>query len=390
VRATQIDDLESVHAMRFIVPTAATAFFAALALTWVVGKAARAWGVLDHPDGVRKLQRSPIPLLGGVAVFGAWILGMMIGGLYAAQSMPTTDVATQSILAAGGFGPSLLLAAGVVLFMGIVDDVVNLRPRWKLLGQIVAASILAAGGLMVRRLWLFGHTADLGWLGFLFSVVWLVGSMNSINMLDGLDGLASTLGLVLGLTLTWMACLSGDASLGTVSLALAGALAGFLLFNFPPASIYLGDSGSMLIGLLIGAVAIKGSFKGPATAALMAPVAVLALPIVDGLEAVIRRRLKGRAISSADRGHIHHCLQRFGWSTRQILLGIGALCAATGSAVLLSLYLRNEPIALAATLAVALGCGAAKVLGNREYLELFARPGARSLKTPEDQRRTAA
>jgi UDP-GlcNAc:undecaprenyl-phosphate GlcNAc-1-phosphate transferase len=223
-----------------------------------------------------------------------------------------------------------------------------------------------------------------------FSVVWLVGSMNSINMLDGLDGLASTLGMVIGLTLTWMACLSGDPSLGLVSLALVGALAGFLLFNFPPASIYLGDSGSALIGLVIGAVAIKGSFKGPATAALVAPVAVLALPIVDGFEAVIRRRLNGRAISSADRGHIHHCLQRFGWSTRQILAGIGALCAATGSAVLFSLYYRKEPIALAATFAVAISCSAAKLLGNREYRELLDRPRARSQRESEGEQRTAA
>jgi UDP-GlcNAc:undecaprenyl-phosphate GlcNAc-1-phosphate transferase len=379
--------------MHFIVPTVASAFFAAVALTWIVRKSARALGVLDHPDGVRKLQRAPIPLLGGVGVFGAWIIGLVFGCFSlgeASASENATAAAFGRLVFAGGFGPTLFLAVGVVLLTGILDDVVSLRPRWKLVGQVVAASLLAADGLIVKRLWLFGFTVDLGWLGFVFSVVWLVGSMNSVNMLDGLDGLATTLGVVISLTLTWMALLSGDPSLALVSLALTGALAGFLLFNFPPASIYLGDSGSTLMGLLIGAVAIKGSFKGPATAALVAPVAVLALPIVDGLEAVIRRRLNGRAISEADRGHIHHCLQQFGWTTRQILLGIGALCALTGSAVLLSLYFRNEPIALAATLAVALACGAAKVLGNREYRTLLGRSGIPPLRTSEDPRRTAA
>jgi UDP-GlcNAc:undecaprenyl-phosphate GlcNAc-1-phosphate transferase len=365
--------------MRFILPSVLSAFAAAVVLTWLVRKAAQRCGILDCPDGVRKLHRAPIPLLGGVGVFGAWILGVAVGAFFCNPESNPTDGASSampesSFSITGGFGPSLFLAASVVLVTGIVDDAVNLRPRWKLLGQTVAASILVAGGLAVERLWLFGFTVDLGWLGLVFSVVWLVGSMNSINMLDGLDGLASTLGLVISLTLAWMAWLSGNPSLGLISLALAGALAGFLVFNFPPASIYLGDSGSMLIGLLIGAVAIKGSFKGPATAALAAPLAVLALPICDGVEVVIRRRLNGRAIFSPDRGHIHHSLLRFGLSGRQILVAICALCAATGSAVLLSLYFRNEPIALAATLAVAIGCAATKLLANREHKKSMESP----------------
>src|SRR5262245_36906353 len=328
-------------------------------------------GILDCPDGVRKLHRAPMPLLGGVGVFGAWILGVVIGSSFMPEPIPS-DVSwsaapESSLSVTGGFGLSLFLAAGVVLVTGILDDVAKLRPRWKLLGQTIAALILVSGGLMVKRLWLFGFTVELGWLGLVVSVVWLVGSMNSFNMLDGLDGLASTLGLVICVTLTWMAWLSGNPSLGLISLALVGALAGFLMFNFPPASIYLGDSGSMLIGLLIGAVAIKGSFKGPATVALAAPLALLALPIWDGVDVVIRRRLKGRPIFSADRGHIHHSLQRFGWSTRQILIAICALSATTGLAVLLSLYSRNEPIAVATTLAVAIGCAATKLLSNRQH-----------------------
>src|SRR5437867_2275173 len=214
----------------------------------------------------------------------------------------------------------------------------------------------------------------MGWLGIALTLVWLVGSMNAVNMLDGLDGLASTVGLVIALTLAWMAWLTGNPALGLVVIALSGALAGFLVFNYPPARIFLGDSGSMLIGLIIGAVAIKGSFKAPATAALAAPIAVLAVPIFDGVAAVLRRRLNGKAVYAPDRGHIHHCLQRRRWTNHQILIGVGTLCAVTRSGVLLSLYFRNEPIALVATLAVGLGCIATGLFGNYERALLIGRP----------------
>src|SRR5260370_15273861 len=183
--------------MSFLLPTVLSAFAVAVISTWLVRKAACAWGVLDHPDGVRKLHRAPIPLLGGVGVFGAWIAGMAVGAFYGPESTPAdaseTPTAESRLAFAGGFGPSLFLAAGVLLLTGILDDVVNLRPRWKLLGQTVVAVILAAGGLLVKRLWLFGVTVDLGWTGFVFSVVWLVGFMNSLKMFAGPCGRASTL-----------------------------------------------------------------------------------------------------------------------------------------------------------------------------------------------------
>ena len=356
---------------------ALVAFLAAVMLTWLVRHLARALGVMDRPDGVRKLHRQPIPLMGGVAVFGGWLIGSLVsggvvgGGVVSGDHSPLT---TRYLLLANGFGGALFLAAIVVIVSGVLDDIFTLRPRWKLVGQSLAAGILVASGMIVKRVWLFGYTLELGWLGIALTLVWLVGSMNAVNMLDGLDGLASTVGLVICGTLTWMACLTGHFDLALVAIALAGALGGFLLFNFPPARIFLGDSGSMLIGLVIGAVAIQGSFKAPATAALTAPVAVLAIPIFDGMAAVIRRRLSGRAVYAPDRGHIHHCLQKRGWTNRQILLGVGALCAATGFAVLLGLYLRSEPLALVATLAVVIGCVVTKIFGNYEYMLLVGTP----------------
>lgn len=345
-----------------------TAFLAGAVLTWLVRWAALALGVMDRPDGVRKLHRKPIPLLGGVGVFGAWMIGMM-----ASQALNWNRIGS-GIFQEGGFRSTLFLAGIVVVMSGILDDIFTLKPRWKLVGQTISAGTLVAGGLIVKRIWLFGFTLELGWLGIALTLIWLVGSMNAVNMLDGLDGLASTVGLVISGTLTWMACLTGNLSLGLVTISLAGALGGFLLFNLPPARIFLGDSGSMLIGLVIGAVAIQGSFKAPATAALAAPLAVLAIPIFDGMAAVIRRRLSGKAVYAPDRGHIHHCLQRRGWTNRQILMGVGTLCATTGFAVLLGLYFRSEPLALLATGAVVIGCVVTKIFGNYEYSLLIGTP----------------
>jgi UDP-N-acetylmuramyl pentapeptide phosphotransferase/UDP-N-acetylglucosamine-1-phosphate transferase len=293
--------------------------------------------------------------------------------MMASQALNWNRIGT-GIFQEGGFRSTLFLAGIVVVISGILDDIFTLKPRWKLVGQTISAGILVAGGLIVKRIWLFGFTLELGWFGIALTLIWLVGSMNAVNMLDGSDGLASTVGLVICGTLTWMACLTGNLSLGLVTISLAGALGGFLLFNFPPARIFLGDSGSMLIGLVIGAVAIQGSFKAPATAALAAPVAVLAIPIFDGMAAVIRRRLSGKAVYAPDRGHIHHCLQRRGWTNRQILMGVGTLCATTGFAVLLGLYFRSEPLALLATGAVVIGCVVTKIFGNYEYSLLIGMP----------------
>jgi UDP-GlcNAc:undecaprenyl-phosphate/decaprenyl-phosphate GlcNAc-1-phosphate transferase len=342
-----------------------SAFLASLALTWVVRRLARAAGVLDVPDGVRKLHRGPVPLLGGVAVSAAWLLGLAVG----AHGSVTLGLSYR-----GGLRPSFLLAAGIVLVTGVLDDWIGLRARWKFLGQSCAALALVGSGLVVQRLWLFDRTVELGWLGFALTVVWLVGSMNALNMLDGLDGLATTVGIILCLTLAGMAWLTQVPYLVLVSLTFAGALAGFLVYNFPPARIFLGDAGSSLIGLVIGAVALDGSFKAPATAALAAPILVLTLPIFDGLVAVVRRRLTGVPITAPDRGHIHNYLQQRGWNNLQVLAGVTGLCVLTGSLALLNLYFRNQAMAVLATAAVIIGSIMARFFGYYEYLLLVGGP----------------
>jgi UDP-GlcNAc:undecaprenyl-phosphate GlcNAc-1-phosphate transferase len=153
-----------------------------------------------------------------------------------------------------------------------------------------------------------------------------------------------------------------------VAAALAGALLGFLRYNFPPASIFLGDSGSMLIGLIVGAVALRGSLKGPATVALAAPIAILAIPEFDTIAAIIRRKLTGRRIHSADRGHLHHCLLARGFSTRRTLTWISASCLCTTAGALLSVAFGNELYALVTTLAVIGVYVASRLFGFAELM----------------------
>jgi UDP-GlcNAc:undecaprenyl-phosphate/decaprenyl-phosphate GlcNAc-1-phosphate transferase len=345
------------------------AFLASVALAWVMRRLAWATGVLDVPDGVRKLHGSPVPLLGGVAVFGAWLIGLTVGN---ASGAPGAVLTTESHL--GALSRYFLLAASIVLVAGVWDDLIGLRARWKLLGQVGAALVLVAGGLVIKRLWFCDRTIELGWSGIGLTVLWLVGSMNALNMMDGLDGLAASVGIALCLTLAFMAWMTWVPFLIVVALTFAGALAGFLVHNFPPARIFLGDAGSSLIGLVIGAVALEGSFKTPATAALAAPLLVLAVPIFDGLAAIIRRHLTGNPITAPDRGHIHYSLRERGWNNLQVLAALTGLCALTGAAALLSLHLRNQAIAVLATAAVIIGCVVTRFFGYYEYLLLLGGP----------------
>ena len=187
---------------------------------------------------------------------------------------------------------------------------------------------------------------EIGLLTAPFLLFWLLGAVNAINLIDGIDGLASSIGIVLCLTLAALAWHRGFEAEAIVVLATAGALLGFLRFNFAPASIYLGDAGSMLVGLIIGAIAIKCTLKGPATIALAVPFALWAIPALDSAAAILRRKLTGRSLFKPDRGHFHHSLLIRGWSTRQVVMFIGLICATTCCGALLSYFFQREYIAV--------------------------------------------
>ena len=208
------------------------------------------------------------------------------------------------------------------------------RARYKVLGQLSAILVLTlGGGFVIERVGLFGMMLELGPAAIPCTALWLLACVNALNLIDGMDGLLGIVGGIALVSLAVIVAMTGYVFEATVALALAGAVIGFLWWNLPPASVYMGDSGSMLIGLVIGAVAIPTSLKGPATVALSAPLAILVLPMFDTTAAVIRRKLTGRGLATADRGHLHHVLMRNGLTAqrrarhrRRVGIGGGGWC----------------------------------------------------------------
>lgn len=338
-----------------------------LLLTPLVRRLAIRINFVDRPGG-RKIQAKPVALGGGIAVFGATIITIICAYLFADFTVRYTFFGNDSRMLTG-----LLIASAATLLLGLYDDVANLRGRYKLLGQLLITGLLVYIGFRIENFTLFGRSFELGWMVIPFSMFWLVGSTNAINLLDGIDGLASSLGMVLCLTFAAINGYYGHFPETIVMLALAGALLGFLRYNFAPASIYLGDAGSMVIGLVIGSIAVQTHCKTPAFIAMVIPVAVWSIPIFDSVAAVLRRRLTGRSIFAPDRGHLHHSLLTRGWSVRQASLFISLICATTCLSAVLGVIWKSEWIVVATVVAVIIFLISTKTFGHIEFALLRER-----------------
>jgi UDP-GlcNAc:undecaprenyl-phosphate GlcNAc-1-phosphate transferase len=351
-----------------MIPSALTAVLVAGAaccgLTALMRILAPRFGLLCRPDALRRLHARPIPLGGGLAVYlaTAGVLGLML-----AVPNPWRGLLWEThreLLA-------LLLAAGAIVGVGLLDDRFGLSGRTKLAGQLIAASIAVAGGFCVDHVALLGVRVELGLLAVPFSLFWMLGSINALNLLDGMDGLATTTGIILAGALAAIAAVAGQPSMAIVALVFVGALAGFACFNLPPATIFLGDTGSMLIGLMLAALAVRGSVEKVGTVSLVAAMAVLTIPILDSAAAVVRRKLTGRSLYAADRGHIHHCLQQRWGSTLKALAGVAACCLATSAAALAGVRLHNDLPAIFISLGVVTLLAAKGLFGRAECLLVF-------------------
>jgi len=331
------------------------AFTASLFLTAAVRAAARRWGIVDHPDGGRKLHKQPVPLWGGVAVYGATVLGLFairFGG----ASQAFVELST-----------AWMIAAGFVCFVGGLDDRYNLPARVKLALQITSVLPIILLGHDVDRIVAFGYPIELGWLGLPLTVLWLVGCINALNLIDGMDGLASIIGLSTAAMLGVIAASEGHPHVAAMAMVLAAALAGFLLYNLPPASIFLGDSGSMVIGLTIGLLGIQGTLKTSATLAITAPAVVMTLPMLDVIAAMVRRRLTGQRFDAPDRLHIHHRLLDRGWNPWQVLCVLGALCLTTGAAATAATIFRRDALAWIAAMTLVVLMARLRLFGHDEF-----------------------
>ena len=320
-------------------------------------------GLVDCPDGDRKLHSHSVPLAGGLAIWIASVVatigaGWLDDGVFPAQERV--------------FWLSFLAATGLICLVGLADDAWNLRGRHKLFGQVLACMIVIGGGLTIDSIQLFGVNISLGVFAIPFTMFWLLGAINAMNLVDGMDGMASTIGGMIGVTVCLMAAVNGHVGESIVMAALVGGILGFLVYNLPPARVFLGDTGSMMIGLVLGVVAVRASLKEPTTFALAAPIAIWTLPILDALMAILRRRLTGRSILLPDRGHLHHRLSEHGFSTRESLIVIAVLTAITTIGALASVLLAEEWIAPLVAISVTIFLVVSRLFGHSE-MALLAR-----------------
>jgi UDP-GlcNAc:undecaprenyl-phosphate/decaprenyl-phosphate GlcNAc-1-phosphate transferase len=329
----------------FLVLLSATISFVA---TPLARRLALRIGALDEPEA-RRVHGAPVPRLGGLAV-AVGVLGSI--AIFAAAGAPRTA----SALAEDARILSLCAGALAIVLVGAIDDVRGVSPPVKLSVQVLAAGIAFAGGYRVTGVTNpFTDTyLVLGGAGAVLTVLWVVAITNAFNLIDGLDGLAAGLGIISGVTLLVIAWIEGRPETLPFWSVLVGALAGFLVHNFTPASIFLGDSGSLLVGYLIALLALQGLEKSATAVVLLASLLAVGLPIVDMGLAVVRRMAAGgpRGIFRADRAHLHHrLLDGVEQSQRRAVLalyGIAVGCSAIAIYAAVSQSLLNAALALGA------------------------------------------
>lgn len=320
-------------------------------------------GLVDRPDKQRKLHENEIPLIGGVAVFVGASVGfgcaLWFGSLEFREQDPFELI-------------GLLIGTLVILAVGILDDRFALRGRQKLFGQIIAATVLLIFGYRFFGVAFSSVTIQFGVFWFLVVYAWVLAAINSVNLLDGADGFASTVGIVVFISLAIMAGYNGDYVDAVICAAFAGALIGFLRYNFPPAKVFLGDAGSMLIGFVLAAITIRSQFKQATAYAFFAPIALLGIPLIDTGAAILRRRLTGRSIYTTDRGHLHHTMAKKGLGPRTSLLWVGFLTATTATGGLLSVITKQSEFAILSVGIVVLVLMFGRIFGIAEF-ELVSR-----------------
>lgn len=278
-------------------------FLVSCALVPLVMRVAKHIGAMDQPNE-RKIHKKPLPTLGGIAIFLAFLIGYM---LFAEQNTLML---------------SALIASFLVVILGIIDDIKPIKAIYKFMAQIVIAGIVVFyGDLQLTNITALGLNINFGVFSPFITIIFIIAIINAINLIDGLDGLASSVSSIFFLTVAIIGVVLNkfggfDIMLSVIML---GATLGFLVYNFPPAKIFMGDTGSTFLGLMIAIIALLG-FKNVTITSLFVPLLILAIPILDTLAAIIRRKLKGERIDKADKEHLHHQLLKLKFSPTKSLL----------------------------------------------------------------------
>lgn len=293
------------------------AFVAAIFLTPLVKRLAFRLGAVDAPN-YRKVHAKIMPRLGGLAIYLGFIIGFFFLKI-------TTHFHSD-------YAYAILIAATIVVITGIVDDMYEISAKAKMLGQFIAACIVVFwGGIQMNFINLpFEGILNFGWLAIPLTILWIVGITNAVNLIDGLDGLAAGVSTIALATLAIMAMIMGNGIVIAMASILAAATLGFLIFNFHPAKIFMGDTGALFLGFMISVLALLG-FKNVTFISFIIPIIILGVPISDTFFAIIRRVREKKKWSDPDKSHLHHRLLALGFSHRQAVLLIYAIASMFGA-----------------------------------------------------------
>ena len=339
----------------YVILALAVAFLISFSATPSVISLAHKINAIDVPKDARRVHKKPIPLIGGLAIFYGFIVSVLCFG--------TID---REI---GG----ILIGSVIIVTVGVIDDMKNMRAIVKLLCQILAAAVVVYSGVRIEHfanplynIWQVGPPYIIMnyWVSCAVTMVWIVGVTNAVNLIDGLDGLAVGVSSIASMSPLALTLISDNLNVAILTAAVAGAGFGFLPYNFNPAKIFMGDTGALFLGFILSCISVQGFLKMSAVISFAVPILILGLPIFDTLFAIARRALTGKPIMSPDRGHLHHRLLDMGFSQRRvvtILYTLTAVLCLTAVVISIKGYTRGLILILAVLVIILLSV---KVMGE--------------------------
>ena len=320
------------------------AFFTALFLTPLTIKLAKKIGAVDMPNG-RKVHTDPMPRIGGLAIFFAFIIGVLV---FQGLSSPAL---------------ALIISGALIMGVGFYDDIRGVAPQIKLIVQLAAALLLIQNDIYIRFIsnpFIEGSIISLGVFAIPITLIWLIGISNAINLMDGLDGLSVGISAIAAVTIAIVSYSQNQLFVFSLSLILAASALGFLRYNFHPAKTFMGDCGSLFLGFMLGVLSLMGPTKSVITVSLFVPLIILGVPIFDTFFAIVRRMFLKKPIFQADKGHLHHCLLAMGLSHTQVVLLLYAVSIIMGAiAVIMTTISASQSVLLfVLTLLIIVACAA--------------------------------
>ena len=302
-------------------------------ITPLIRKLAFKFSVVSIPKDSRRIHNKTMPLMGGLAIYISFVLCLLL------KKGPISYSET-----------GILIGASIIVFYGVLDDKFELKPLHKLFFQILATCVLMFFHIKINYLtnpFSIGYI-PMNWVSYPLTLLWVVGITNAINFIDGLDGLAAGISCISALTIFIIALITPSVPPEAAFLAiiLSGAIIGFLPYNFNPASIFMGEVGSALLGFLLAAISMEGAIKSAAVFAIAVPILALGVPIYDTLFAIVRRKINGKPISVGDRGHLHHRLLDMGLSQKQSVIIMYLISAFLGGVAIIAMQISNSYLLL--------------------------------------------